>query len=154
MATPQKKPEYVLFFMNNCEFCKKIIGMLKSKEELLAKFNLVNIEAVPTLPDEVDEVPCIYDGQNVNKGSAAFKWLVEKMQEYLSPANDGLSYSFLDGQEEKVFGNYSLLEQKNGSFGMDGSAPQDPARMMQLDDNSNKNRSLETLMASRERDLK
>jgi predicted DCC family thiol-disulfide oxidoreductase YuxK len=38
MASPQQKPEYVLFFMNNCEYCKKIIGMLKSKEELLKKF--------------------------------------------------------------------------------------------------------------------
>lgn len=153
MASPQQKPEYVLFFMNNCEYCKKIIGMLKSKEELLKKFNIVNIEAVPSLPDEVDEVPCIYDGKSVNKGAAAFKWMIEKMQEYLSPANDGLSYSFVDGQEEKVFGNYSLLEQRNGSFGM-GDSPQDPARMMQLPDNSNKNSSLETLMATRERDLK
>jgi len=153
MASPQQKPEYVLFFMNNCEYCKKIIGMLKSKEELLKKFNIVNIESVPSLPDEVDEVPCIYDGKSVNKGAAAFKWMIEKMQEYLSPANDGLSYSFVDGQEEKVFGNYSLLEQRNGSFGM-GDSPQDPARMMQLPDNSNKNSSLETLMATRERDLK
>jgi hypothetical protein len=141
--------------MNNCEYCKKIIGMLRSKEELLAKFNMVNIETVPTLPDEIDEVPCIYDGKNVNKGAAAFKWLVEKMQEYLSAANDGLSYSFLEGQDEKVFGNYSLLEQKNGSFGMgDSPASPDPTRMMQIPDNSNKNSSLETLMASRERDLK
>jgi hypothetical protein len=153
MASPQQKPEYVLFFMNNCEYCKKIIGMLKTKEELLKKFNIVNIESVPSLPDEVDEVPCIYDGKSVNKGAAAFKWMIEKMQEYLSPANDGLSYSFVDGQEEKVFGNYSLLEQRNGSFGM-GDSPQDPARMMQLPDNSNKNSSLETLMATRERDLK
>jgi hypothetical protein len=153
MASPQQKPEYVLFFMNNCEYCKKIIGMLKTKEELLKKFNIVNIESVPSLPDEVDEVPCIYDGKSINKGAAAFKWMIEKMQEYLSPANDGLSYSFVDGQEEKVFGNYSLLEQRNGSFGM-GDSPQDPARMMQLPDNSNKNSSLETLMATRERDLK
>jgi len=153
MASPQEKPEYILLFMNNCEYCKKIIGMLKTKEELLKKFNIVNIESVPSLPDEVDEVPCIYDGKSVNKGAAAFKWMIEKMQEYLSPANDGLSYSFVDGQEEKVFGNYSLLEQRNGSFGM-GDSPQDPARMMQLPDNSNKNSSLETLMATRERDLK
>ena len=153
MASPQKKPDYVLFFMDNCDYCKKILSLLKTKPELLAKFNLVNVDAVPTLPDEVDEVPCIYDGKNVSKGADAFKWLTEKMQDYLSAANDGLAYSFLDGQEEQVFGNYSLLEQKNGSYGM-GENSQDPARMMQMTDNSIKNRTLETLMASRDRDLK
>jgi hypothetical protein len=153
MASPQQKPEYVLFVMQNCNYCKKLLSLLNSKEELLKKFNIVDVDSVPMGPDEVDEGPCIDDGKSVNKGAVAFKWLNEKMQEYLSAANDGLTYSFLDGQEEKVFGNYSLLEQKNGSFGM-GENSQDPTRMMQMEDNSNKNRSLETLMASRERDLK
>ena len=153
MASPQQKPEYVLFVMQNCNYCKKLLSLLNSKEELLKKFNIVDVDSVPMVPDEVDEGPCIDDGKSVNKGAVAFKWLNEKMQEYLSAANDGLTYSFLDGQEEKVFGNYSLLEQKNGSFGM-GENSQDPTRMMQMEDNSNKNRSLETLMASRERDLK
>lgn len=75
------------------------------------------------------------------------------MQDFLSPANDGLSYSFIDGQEEQIFDKYSLLEQKNGSFGM-GDSKEDPARMMKLSDNSNKNESLDQLMASRERDIK
>jgi hypothetical protein len=153
MADSQQKPEYVLFFMENCNYCKKMLSNLKLKQELLKKFNIVNIDAVPVLPDEVDEVPCIYDGKKVYKGAIAFKWLNEKMEEYLSPANDGLAYAFLEGQEEQVFGNYSLLDQKNGSFGM-GDNNADPARMMKIEDNTNKNRSLDTLMASRERELK
>lgn len=152
MAT-QERPEFVLFYMENCNFCKKILTQLKQKPELLKKFNNVNIDAVPTIPDEIDEVPCIYDGKIIYKGVDAFKWLNEKMQDFLSPANDGLSYSFIDGQDEQVFDKYSLLEQKNGSFGM-GDSKQDPTRMMKLNDNSNKNESLDQLMASRERDIK
>ena len=80
------------------------------------------------------------------------------MSEYLSAANDGLMYSFLEGQEEQVFGGYSLLEQKNGSFGM-GEQPSsanmnDPTRMAQINNNDNKNRTLDSLMASRSADLK
>ena len=152
MAT-QERPEFVLFYMENCNFCKKILTQLKQKPELLKKFNNVNIDAVPTIPDEIDEVPCIYDGKIIYKGADAFKWLNEKMQDFLSPANDGLSYSFIDGQDEQIFDKYSLLEQKNGSFGM-GDSKEDPARMMKLSDNSNKNESLDQLMASRERDIK
>jgi len=148
-----EKPIYVLFYMNNCKFCKSLITKIKQKPELLKKINLVDIDSIPEIPDEVDEVPCIYDGKNVHKGSNAFKWLNEKLQEYLSAANDGLTYSFVNGQEEQVFGNYSLLEQKNGSYGM-GEPNSDPTRMMAVQDNSNKNRSLDTLMASRERELK
>jgi len=148
-----EKTEFVLFFMNSCNYCKKMLPSLKQKPELLKKFNLVDISQVPQLPDEVDEVPCIYDGQQIYKGAAAFKWLNEKLQDFLSPANDGLAYSFVDGSEEQVFGNYSLLEQANGSFGM-GEVKDDPTRMMKMNDNTNKNSSLEMLMASRERDLK
>jgi len=150
---PQQKPEFVLFFMKGCNYCNKFISHLRPKEELMKKINIVDIDSIPMVPDEVDEVPCIYDGKNVHKGSNAFKWLNEKLQEYLSAANDGLTYSFVNGQEEQVFGNYSLLEQKNGSYGM-GEPNSDPTRMMAVQDNSNKNRSLDTLMASRERELK
>ena len=66
-----------------------------------------------------------------------------------------MTYSFVDGNEEQVFGNYSLLDQKNGSFGM-GNSPvdsKDPTRMNELSDNSNKNRTLDSLVASRSSDL-
>ena len=80
------------------------------------------------------------------------------MGEYLSAANDGLLYSFIDGNEEQVFGNYSLLGQSNGSFGM-GDQPSsanmnDPTRMAKIENNDNKNRTLDSLMASRSLDLK
>ena len=95
----------------------------------------------------------------MHKGKDAFTWLNEKMMDFLSAANDGLMYSFIDGQEEQVFGSYSLLEQKNGSFGMgpEGAAKStsnnDPTRMTSLTDNSNKNRTLENLMSSRNQDV-
>jgi hypothetical protein len=151
-SQPPQKPEYVLFFMENCGFCKKLLTLLKTKPELMKKFNMVNIDAVPTLPDEVDEVPCIYDGKSVNKGTDAFKWLNEKMTEFLDAANDGLLYSFLDGNDEQVFGSYSLLEQKNGCHGI-GENGSDPTRMAAITDNTNKNRTLDSLVASRSSDL-
>ena len=67
---------------------------------------------------------------------------------------------FLEGCQEEVFGSYSLLDQKNGSHGM-GNSPvgqqnpsaTDPTRMAVLSDNTNKNRTLESVMASRSLEL-
>ena len=156
-AAPPVKPEFVLFTSGDCKFCSNFFQKLRSKEELLQKFNVVDINKIQVVPDEIDEIPCVYDGKQVYQGKDAFTWLNKKMEEYLSAANDGLMYSFLDGQEEKVFGNYSFIEQKNGSFGMGQgsgpakpeSTPADPTRMVQMNSNDNKNRSLDALMASR-----
>jgi hypothetical protein len=152
---PPAKPEFVLF-ISNCKFSNNFLTKLKTKEELVKKFNVVDINKIRDIPNEIEEVPCVYDGKQVIQGKAAFAWLNEKMSEYLSPAGDGLMYSFLDGQEEKVFGNYSFLEQRNGSFGM-GESPagtdKDPTRMAIMNDNDNKNRTLDSLMAARSSDL-
>ena len=150
------KPIYVLFFTHNCNYCKKLLSMLKQKQELVKKFNVVDIDKLPDIPNEVEEVPCIYDGKNIHAGSNAFKWLNEKMSDYLDSAYDSLNYSFLDGQDEQVFSNYSLLEQKNGCNGVGDSPVQqsDPTRMMSIQDNSNKNRSLESIIASRGLEIK
>lgn len=158
MSTAEK-PEFVLFLSKNCKFCKNFLDKLKPKPELFKKFNIVDIDTLKVIPDEVDEIPCVYDGKGLFKGADAFKWLNEKMSDFLDAANDGLAYSFVDNQEELVFNNYSLLDQKNGSFGMDGTAPSqqnsqlpsgsDPTRMLQMNDNTNKNRTLDSLMASR-----
>ena len=157
MSTAEK-PEFVLFLSKNCKFCKNFLDKLKPKPELSKKFNIVDIDTLKVIPDEVDEIPCVYDGKGLFKGADAFKWLNEKLSDFLDAANDGLAYSFIDNQDELVFNNYSLLEQKNGSFGMDGASPQqntqlpsgsDPTRMLQMNDNTNKNRTLDSLMASR-----
>jgi hypothetical protein len=155
MAAPApEKPEYVLFISPECKFSMNFVNKAKSKPELFKKFNIVNIDQLKVIPDEVEETPFVYDGKNIYQGKPAFEWLNEKMSEFLDAANDGLSYSFLEGQEEQVFGGYSLLEQKNGSHGIgngpvDNSKGGDPTRMMTMDDNSNKNRTLESIMASR-----
>jgi hypothetical protein len=154
MTTSDQKPEYVLFISQGDKFCSNFLNKLKPKPELIKKFNIVDISKIPAIPDEVEEVPCVYDGKQVFQGSSAFKWLNEKLSEYLSPANDGMAYSFLDGQEEQVFQGYSLLEQKNGSFGMGGEPTEakDPTRMITQNDNTNKNRSMDSLIASRTAD--
>ena len=156
MATPEK-PEFVLFLSNDCRFCRAFFEKLKPTD-LSKKFNVVNIDSMQVIPDEIDEVPCVYDGKAVYKGKEAFNWLNEKLSETLAAANDGLMYSFLEG-EEKVFNNYSLIDQKNGSFGIGDSPLQnpknngDPTRMTVMNDNSNKNRTLDSLMASRSTEL-
>jgi hypothetical protein len=156
MSSQPPKPEYVLF-VSNCQFSNNFVNKLRTKEELAKKFNIVDINKIPSIPNEIEEVPCVYDGKQIYQGKGAFTWLNEKMGEYLSAANDSSMYSFLDGQEEKVFGNYSFLEQKNGSHGM-GEQPSsanmnDPTRMMKIETNDNKNRTLDSLMASRSSDL-
>ena len=151
MASPSEKPEFVLFLTSNCKFCNNFVNKLKTKPELIKKFNIVDIDKLPAIPDEVDEVPSVYDGKNIYKGAGAFKWLNEKLVEFLSPANDGLQYSFVNGAEEPVFNNYSLLDQLNGSHGMGDSpsAPKDPTRMAVQNDSTNKNRTMDSIMASR-----
>ena len=158
MASNTEKPEYVLFYSKDCKYSKNFLAKLKPKPDLIKKFNIVDIDDVPAIPDEIDEVPCVYDGKNVYKGDGAFKWLNEKLVDFLSPAEDGLNYSFLDGAEEQVFNNYSLLEQRNGSYGM-GDSPlvgnsSDPTRMTTQNDNSNKNRTMDSLMTARSNDMK
>jgi hypothetical protein len=156
--TPDKpKPDFVLFYSPQCKFCGTFISKLKTKQELLDKINVVDIDSQDAIPDEVDEIPCIYDGSALHKGKEAFKWLNEKMAEHLSAANDGCSYSFIDGNEEKVFSGYAFLEQRNGSYGM-GQTPNeqnlgDPTRMLSINDNTNKNRTLDSLVASRSSEL-
>jgi hypothetical protein len=152
-AAGPEKPEFVLF-ISNCKFSNNFLGRVKTKPELMKKFNIVDIDTLKVIPDEVEEVPFVYDGKNIYQGKSAFQWLNEKMSEFLDAANDGLSYSFLEGQEEQVFGSYSLLDQKNGSYGMgnepvDPNSRGDPTRMTALNDNTNKNRTLESIMAAR-----
>jgi hypothetical protein len=150
MSTQTEKPEFVLFMINQDQFCNTFINKVKTKPDLMKKINIVDIDRIPAIPDEVDEVPCIYDGKKLYKGKEAFTWLNEKMSDMLGAANDGLMYSFLDGQEEQVFGAYSLLEQRNGSFGMGADGAQaDPTRMTSIQDNANKNSNLESLMTTR-----
>jgi hypothetical protein len=152
-----EKPEFVVFMSPGCKFCTNFMKKLKGKPELLKKFNVVNVDKLQIIPDEVDEIPCVYDGKQVYQGKGAFKWIDEKLSEYLDAANDGCSYAFLEGQDELVFQNYSLLEQKNGSFGIgqtaDSSNMGDPTRMISLSDNNNKNRTLDSIMASRSSDF-
>jgi hypothetical protein len=154
----QEKPEFVLFMSPTCKWSNQIINKLKTKPDLVKKFNVVNVDTLQMIPDEVDETPCIYDGKNIYQGKNAFTWVQEKMSEHLSAANDGLMYSFIDGTpEEQVFNNYSLLDQRNGSYGM-GEQPSeknmnDPTRMSKLSDNESKNRTLDSLVASRSNDM-
>ena len=68
MATPSEKPDYVLFLTPNCKFCNNFINKLKAKPDLAKKFYIVDIDRLPAIPDEVDEVPCVYDGKGVFKG--------------------------------------------------------------------------------------
>jgi hypothetical protein len=150
------RPEFVLFIIDTDKFCLNFITKLKTKEELFKKFNIVDINRIPAIPDEIDEVPSVYDGKKIYKGKEAFSWLNEKMMDFLSPANDGISYSFLDGQEEQIFGNYSLLDQKNGSFGMGSESDNssDPTRTNALTDNSSKlSSTYENLISSRNQDI-
>ena len=145
--TNTEKKEYVLFFSPNCKFSKSFLSKIKSKSELVKKINLVDIDTINDIPEEVDEIPCIYDGKKLFKGTDAFKWLEEKSIDFLDPADDCVKYSFINGEDEKVFNNFSLLDQKNGSFGIS-------------EDNSQNNKitksagmSLESLMSSRSSDM-
>jgi hypothetical protein len=157
MSTQPPKPEFVVF-VSDCRYSSNFLNKLNTKQDLARKFNVVDINKIQTIPDEIDEVPCVYDGKQLYQGKAAFEWLNEKLADHLDAANDGLMYSFIDGNQEQVFGNYSLIEQKNGSHGM-GEQPSvdnmsDPTRMAKLSNNENKNRTLDSLMAARSAEIK
>jgi hypothetical protein len=143
-----EKKEYVLFYSPNCKFCKNFLTKLKSKMELLKKTNLVDIDNINDIPEEVDEIPCIYDGKKIFKGPEAFKWFDDKSVEFLDAADDCVSYSFINGNEEKIFNNYSLLDQQNGSFGMNEMTSNNQNKITK-----SANMSLESLMSSRSSEI-
>jgi len=149
MSVNSDKKDFVLFYSPECKFCKNLLTKLNSKRELLKKINLVNIDTIDDLPDEVDEIPSIYDGKNIFKGADAFKWFDEKAMDFLLPADDCVNYTFLSGEDEQLFNNYSLLDQKNGSFGMD---EQNVSQTNKITKSANM--SLETLMSNRSSDIK
>jgi len=156
MSSQPPKPEFVVF-VTDCNYSKNFLNKLNTKQDLARKFNVVDINKIQTIPDEIEEVPCVYDGKELHQGTSAFKWLNEKLADLLDAANDGLMYSFIDGNQEQVFGNYSLIEQKNGSYGMGEGASDnmsDPTRMSKLSNNENKNRTLDSLMAARSAEIK
>ena len=68
--------------------------------------------------------------------------------EFLLPADNSLNYSFINGDEEPLFNNFSLLEQKNGSFGMGENQVQNG-----ISESKKTMASLETLMSSRSQDV-
>ena len=125
---------------------------IKSKKITKIKGDIRDTNKLKSIKEKIDIVihlACI-------SNDVSFE-LNEKLSEYLDAANDGCAYAFLEGHDEQVFSNYSLLEQKNGSFGI-GETPDtknmgDPTRMISLSDNTNKNRTLDSLMASRSTDL-
>lgn len=139
-----EKPEFVLFISKECDYCISFITKLRTKSDLFSKFNIVDIEEIPSIPNEIEEVPCVYDGKTIYSGKKSFTWLNEKMNDFLLPANDSLNYSFLDGNEEQVFSNYSLLNQINGSIGVAN----------ETNNNNQKKDSLESLIAARAAELK
>jgi hypothetical protein len=157
------KKEFVLFLVKDCKYCETFYKKIVTKPELIKKFNIVDIDEIPDIPDEIAEVPAVYDGKSVYQGPEAFKWLNEKMSDFLLPANDSLNYSFLEGHEEQVFSGFSLLNQMNGSNGMGdspikpqntGGRPPDTARMSQMGSEPKSSASLDSIVALREADMK
>jgi hypothetical protein len=145
-----EKPEYVLFLMKTCKHSLNFLTKLKSKPELFSKFNIVDVEEIPSIPNEVTDVPCVYDGKQVYPGKNAFKWLNEKMNDFLLPADDSLMYSFVNGQEEQIFSNFSMLDQQNGSSGLgDSSSSSGGIKLKNKND-----KSLESLIAARDAEIK
>ena len=147
-GTNSDKKEFVLFYSPNCKFCKNLLTKIKPKTELLNKINLVDIDNLNDIPEEVDEIPCIYDGKKVFKGSESFKWLEDKAMDFLDAADDCVSYSFINGTDEKIFNNYSLLDQQNGSFGMNEITNNNQNKI-----SKSANMSLESLMSSRSSEI-
>jgi hypothetical protein len=143
-----EKPQYVLFLMKTCKYCLNFLTKLKSKPELFSKFNVVDVEEIPSIPNEVTDVPCVYDGKQVYVGKNAFKWLNEKMSDFLLPADDSLMYSFVNGQEEQIFSNFSMLDQQNGSSGL-GDSSTGGVKLKNKND-----KSLESLIAARDAEIK
>lgn len=66
----------LLFYSNQCEFCKKIILDLK-KKNIINIFKLINIDNINKIPNDIDIVPTIVDS-NFNqpiKGKLAFEYI-------------------------------------------------------------------------------
>ena len=138
MSTSQNnRPSFVLFVMSGCKFSASFLKEVKLIDDLSKKIKVVDINSVPDIPPEVTEVPCIYDGKRVYEGKECFKWLKDISIMYLSAANDGDQYSFVNGDAEKVFNTFSFINQENGSSGMGGKTD-DPTRSISMSDQPKK----------------
>ena len=89
----------------NSKFSNNFLNKLKTKPELEKKFNIVDIEKLQVIPNEVEEVPCVYDGKSIYQGKAAFTWLNEKMSDFLSAANGD---PIISATQDMVLGCYYL----------------------------------------------
>lgn len=65
----------VLFYSNNCDFCKKILLYL-DKNKIIRHFKLINIDN-NKIPDNIKIVPTIIDTDvnNIMEGKLAFEYL-------------------------------------------------------------------------------
>jgi hypothetical protein len=76
MSSQPPKPEFVVF-VTDCNYSRNFLNKLNTKQDLARKFNVVDINKIQSIPDEIEEVPCVYDGKQLYQGTEAFKWLNE-----------------------------------------------------------------------------
>ena len=66
----------IIFYSNQCEFCKKLISYLE-KNNLINQFKLINIDNLDKIPKDIDIVPAIVDPDLLEplKGKLAFEYV-------------------------------------------------------------------------------
>ena len=122
----EKKPTPVLYFSNNCQYCKEIMGIIqKSDFRNSIKTFCVDRQRAPPFITSVPSL--VLDSQNLLVGENVFNWFEQqnkKKSANMEPAawhhnemgnNFSDNYSFLESTNESsnISHNFSFLENSN-----------------------------------------
>ena len=93
---------YTLFVSSKCKYSKEALEIIKKHNEMMEKYEIVDIDSLMELPSYLKSVPTLLiNRERVIMGNELHKYLKEESEKYLSAAFDqgfGVNnFSFIGG---------------------------------------------------------
>jgi len=81
----------ILFYSDNCEFCKKMLEYIQ-KNNIIKNFNMINIDKLKEIPKNITIVPTIIDSkiEAPLEGRKAFEFIIN--QKYFYHPTNNIDY--------------------------------------------------------------
>ena len=93
----------ILFTSLNCEYCKEIIDLIDSMDELKVKISIIDVKKLKSLPNFLDRVPMLLfeEESKILHDESLFEWITNNektIEPFMINEMHGLSdkYSFMD----------------------------------------------------------
>lgn len=115
---------HVLFLSEKCTFCRKLIDQIKTNEDVINEFQIVNIHQIPKIPVYVKAVPSILVNRNdIITGKEVFEF-VEKL---LNPPNlDPNAFEFQETNPFSFIESDGLVESQKTFTYIDNAYNDEP----------------------------